>query len=290
MKHLTYSLSIALAILLIVISCKTCPKVTDDPVYIQVMEQNSTLKAKNDSLVSKVDSLINLPLYDSLTDCIYNYNYLKGSWDMLVDMFDSVCSIKPDTITLLPKCTLCYKDTVNINGIQYYVGYDGKQYKLFQEEDTIIRQVFFKDTTVIRYFIKDSIVGPVEKALIAIEASGYKCNGNWPFISIEVNGSFYRNINLSSQLNEYYFNVLKHEYDIDSIRVSFNKNCDPITDTDSNCYISSVTINSHKYLLKGNTILYKNAWYEDNSDNIIIGDEGSILIETYKTNDTYYSE
>lgn len=294
-----------LAILLMAVTCKD-PE-CDEDFYKQVYETcNRRLKetqAKYENLslnwiklVQRFDSLIAIP-EDKWIECISNldslqyiYDYLNESWIELVHMYDLLKNLPPDTVVFIPQCTLCYKDTVSINGIQYYIGYDEKHYKLYQDEDTVIRQVFYKDTIVIRYIIKDSIVDPPEKALISIEAAGTICKNDWPLLNIEINGEPVKDIKIHSILyNEYRFNVLKHEYNIDSIRITFGNDCYVEGVEDRNCDVKSVMINYHEYLLKDITKLSGYIWWhKEDPHTVEMGSNGSILIESYRINDKYY--
>lgn len=95
--------------------------------------------------------------YDSLK---YVHENLEISCDELVIMYDSLQNQPPDTFIFVPQCTLCYEAIDSVGGTQFYVGYDGRRYRLYQEEDTI-HQVFYefeKDTIVKKYrFIDETI-------------------------------------------------------------------------------------------------------------------------------------
>lgn len=307
MKNLKFLLPV-LAILLMAANCTTkkecCSEYKDceksrkacNTQLIQTKEKHQQLQLNYINLVQRYDSVTGsndsnfINCVTELDSLRIQYDQLSTSWIMLVGMYDSLLKIPPDTVVWIPQCTLCYQDTVNINGIQYYVGYDGKHYRLYQDEDTVIRQVFYKDTTVIRYVLHDSVPDPMERALIIIDAAGSECEDDWPILNVEVNGVPVKDIKVGkTHYNQYWFNVMHHEYNIDSIRVSFGNDCYVESGGDRNCFVKSVMINYHEYLLKENTDLSGHIWWHDTDPHtIIMLSNGSFLIESYKTNGQYY--
>jgi len=94
------------------------------------------------------------------TSCDETCINLRLEYSSLKKSYDSLLLVTPDTVWMDYNCTLYYDRIDSINGEQYYVGYDGIYYKLFQDYDTLIRQVFINwiDTTIIQHRFLDSTI------------------------------------------------------------------------------------------------------------------------------------
>jgi len=96
---------------------------------------------------------------DSLTKVTEN---LVLSMNELTHMYDSAINAPCDTVhsVFIPQCTLCYESIDSVNGEQYYVGYDGEYYKVYQDSATLIRKVNINwiDTTITQYRFADSTI------------------------------------------------------------------------------------------------------------------------------------
>jgi len=170
-----------------------------------------------------------------------------------------------DTIIQLPQCTLCYEKVDTVNGVQYYIGYDGIYYKLFKDSATIIRQIFvdFKDTTIIRYRVRDSIVTYINYVdttkffMLIVTSKGTICNGAYGSPVLQVNGST-DNISaggrftVNDQDNDYVFNVGIPWQTVESISVSWDGDCYAGPGNDRNVFIKSVNIEGVNYLTADN--------------------------------------
>lgn len=226
---------------------------------------------------------------DSLRE---KHDNLKLSFIMLVQMYDSVLSYSPtkdiaslldtifDTLWIKPQCTLCYESIDSVDGVQYYIGYDGKPYKVYRDNDTILRIVFFKDSTVIRYHYSDSLIPtPPRLSLMRLIARGTICDGEYPRLHIFVDGEFLKTIYVRSSLNNLYaFNILLNEWEIDSVRLTFDNDLvDHETGEDRNLWIQSLKINEFEACSRELVEFRKWAWWDTISDGIYFGSNGSAI-------------
>lgn len=177
----------------------------------------------------------------------------------------SDCPVVTDTVVVLPQCTLCYDKVDTVNGVQYYVGYDGKYYKLFKDSATIIRQVFveFKDTTVIRYQVRDSVVTYINYVdttqffVITLSGLSTVCDGQYARPTLKVNGSTEKisgggQITLDNADKEYIFNIGILYEEAKTITIEWNGDC--FNDTgDRNVFIEYVKIYNTNYLTSDRT-------------------------------------
>ena len=185
-------------------------------------------------------------LIDTLTcqydlDSVIKRNLdLQLSWVMLVQMFDSVINEQPrDTVWKIPNCLLCYEKIDTIDGFLYFVGYDGSYFRLYQDNDTSFKQVFYKDTVV------SSFLCPHERTVISVRAKGTICKERYPDLKVFVNNEIAHIITIDSTGYKFYeFNARFHWYDIDSIQVVYDADCyEPDVGEDRNAWVSNIRIN-----------------------------------------------
>lgn len=183
---------------------------------------------------------------------------------IIVHQADTI--VMTDTITWFPQCTLCYESIDTVNDVQYYVGYDGRYYKLYKDSATIIRQMFvnWKDTTIIRYQVRDSIVTYINYIdttqffALKITGHGTPCNGVYGTPILSVNGSRDNisaggSFTLDEQDNEYIFNVGIPWKEVKTITINWDGDCYAGAGNDRNVFIKSVDIKGANYLTADKT-------------------------------------
>jgi hypothetical protein len=188
----------------------------------------------------------------------------------------------PDTLIFIPQCTFCYKDTITVDSIEYYVGYDGVHYKIYQDS-TVLRRIFFKDTTIIRYTVHDSLLKIPEVALVSIRARGTPCDSIHPNLALYVNGEIFREFSVGTNMyNDYRFVVPVFEEDVTSLEVKFtNDKVNHETEEDRNAWVSDVSINSHPYLTQERVDFDGYCWWLDGLYvEVTMRSNGSIIIDT----------
>ena len=210
-----------------------------------------------------------LPILFMLSCEVDNTSQYQRTIDSLYIINDSLLNLCERYYSVIAnsKCTLCYDYVDSVNGEQYYVGFDGVHYKLYADSNAVIRQVFFKDTTVTRYIYKDSAITMPNRALLMLTAKGTKSLNKYPNLNIYINGQYINTFKISSEYdNDYAYSVPFIEEDIDSIRIQFdNDHYDPITGDDRNCFVSDLKINNHdRYFFSDRIKLKGGIWWDEN--------------------------
>ena len=222
---------------------------------------------------------------------VKKYQNLVSDFDSLLAEADSVVIMYVDTtirdtIIIFPQCTLCYRDTININGIQYYVGYDNRHYKVVQEEN-IIRQVFYKDTTIhrINYVLHDSLVSIMKASLFILEARGTICDSIYPVLEVYANETLYKRIIVGGtgegMYNQYVFTIPLFEEDITSLEIKFiNDAVNHDTDQDRNAWVNNIMLNHHSYFDRSRITFEGYVWWLEDEEIVTMPSNGSIIINT----------